>query len=141
MEDVTGAIHRRNLIRLPLEIKDSKLKKRKEKRKEERKELSAKEVIKYKRLCVCVGPGRPRWGSGPCLELDRSSQKRLKQIRDLMKPFEEHTLFVSREEPTLHRLPNLYHHLEKLLLSIVMKEGVYAMYDSSLLEATQKGLD
>jgi len=75
------------------------------------------------------------------LSFDNERWKRLKQIRDLLKPFEEHTLFVSREEPTLHRLPNLYHQLEKLLLSIVKKEGVYAMYDSSLLEATQKGLD
>jgi hypothetical protein len=58
-----------------------------------------------------------------------------------LKPFEEHTLFVSREEPTLRRLPNLYLQLEKLLLSIVKKEGVYATYDSSLLEAAQKGLD
>jgi hypothetical protein len=66
---------------------------------------------------------------------------RLKQIRDLLKPFEEHTLFVSREEPTLHRLANLYLQLEKLLLSIIKKEGVYAMYDSSLLKATQKGHD
>jgi hypothetical protein len=75
------------------------------------------------------------------LSFDNERWKRLKQIRDLLKPFEEHTLFVSREEPTLHRLPNLYLQLEKLLLSIIKKEGVYAMYDSSLLEATQKGLD
>jgi hypothetical protein len=66
---------------------------------------------------------------------------RLKQIRDLLKPFEEHTLYVSREEPTLHRLPNLYLKLDILLRSIVKKEGVYATYDSSLIEATRKGLD
>jgi hypothetical protein len=67
--------------------------------------------------------------------------KRLKQIRDLLKPFEEHTMFVSREEPTLYRLPNLYLKLDKLLQSIIKKEGVYATYDPSLIKAAQAGLD
>jgi hypothetical protein len=49
------------------------------------------------------------------LSFDNERWKRLKQIRDLLKPFEEHTLFVSREEPILHRLPNLYLQLKKLL--------------------------
>jgi hypothetical protein len=40
---------------------------------------------------------------------------RLKQIRDLLKPFEEHTLYVSCEELTLHRLLNLYLKLDNLL--------------------------
>jgi hypothetical protein len=67
--------------------------------------------------------------------------KRLKQIRDLLKPFEEHTKYVSREEPILYCLPNLYLKLDKLLQSIVKKEGVYAIYDPSLIKATQAGLD
>jgi hypothetical protein len=66
---------------------------------------------------------------------------RLKQIRNHFKPFEEHTLFVSREEPTLLRLPNLYLNLDKLLQSIVKKEGQYATYNPSLIEATRKGLE
>jgi hypothetical protein len=36
------------------------------------------------------------------LAFDNSRWDRLKQITDLLKPFEEHTLFVSREEPTLY---------------------------------------
>jgi hypothetical protein len=36
------------------------------------------------------------------LKFDQARWKRLTQIRDLLKPFEEHTLYVSREEPTLH---------------------------------------
>jgi hypothetical protein len=50
-------------------------------------------------------------------------------------------LAVSREEPTLHCILNLYLKLEKLLTSIVKKEGVCASYDPSLIEATQKGLE
>jgi hypothetical protein len=42
------------------------------------------------------------------LSFNNKRWKRLKQIRDLLKPFKEHTLFISREEPILHRLPNLY---------------------------------
>ena len=75
------------------------------------------------------------------LSFDNERQKRLKQIRDLLKLFEEYILFVSREEPILYRLPNLYLQLEKLLQSIIKREGVYAIFNSSLLEATQKGLD
>jgi hypothetical protein len=75
------------------------------------------------------------------LAFDNSRWDRLKQIADLLKPFEEHTLFVSREEPTLYRIPNLYLQLEKLLTSIVKKEGKYATYDPSLVLAAQKGLD
>jgi hypothetical protein len=69
------------------------------------------------------------------LEFGQERWKRLTQIRDLLKPFEEHTMFVSREEPTLHRIPNLYLKLDKLLQSIVKKQGVYATYDPSLIEA------
>ena len=50
-------------------------------------------------------------------------------------------MFVSREEPTLHRIPNLYLKLDKLLQSIVKKQGVYATYDPSLIEAARKGLE
>jgi hypothetical protein len=59
--------------------------------------------------------------------------KRLKQIRNLLKPFKEHTKFVSHQEPTLHRILNLYLQLEKLLKSIINKEGVYSIYDLLLL--------
>jgi len=42
------------------------------------------------------------------LAFDNSRWDRLKQITDLLKLFEEYTLFVSREEPTLYHIPNLY---------------------------------
>jgi hypothetical protein len=53
-----------------------------------------------------------------------------------LKPFEKLILFVSREELTIHRLPNLYLTLEGILKAIVKKEGEYALYDPSLLQAT-----
>ena len=49
------------------------------------------------------------------LVFDSDRWDRLKQIRDLLKLFEEHTIYVSREEPTLHRLSNLYLKLNQLL--------------------------
>ena len=75
------------------------------------------------------------------LSFRNEHQNRLKQIRDLLELFEKLTLFVSREEPIIHRLPNLYLILENILKSIMKKEGKYALYDQSLLQATQKGLD
>jgi hypothetical protein len=58
-----------------------------------------------------------------------------------LKPFEEYTLFISREEPTLYRIPNLYLQLKKLLTSIIKKEGKYVTYNPSLVLTTQKGLN
>jgi hypothetical protein len=75
------------------------------------------------------------------LKFDKERWKRLNQIRDLLKPFEQHTLHVSREEPTLHRIPNLYLKLDQILQSIIKKQGVYASYDPSLIEAARKGLE
>jgi pantothenate kinase len=75
------------------------------------------------------------------LKFDKERWKRLKQIRDLLKPFEQHTLYVSREEPTIHRVPNLYLKLDQLLQSIIRKQGDYASYDHSLIKAAKKGLE
>lgn len=74
------------------------------------------------------------------LKFDKERWKRLQQIRDLLKPFEQHTLYVSREEPTLHRIPNLYLKLDQLLQSIVKKQGDYSTYDPSLLKAAQNSV-
>jgi hypothetical protein len=50
-------------------------------------------------------------------------------------------LYVSRVEPTLHRLPDLYLKLDKLLQSIVKKQGKYASYNKTLIAAASKGLE
>jgi len=75
------------------------------------------------------------------LKFDSERWERLKQIRDLLKPFEDHTLYVSRNEPTIHRIPNLYLKLDQLLQGIVKKQGIYASYDKTLIEAARKGLE
>ena len=75
------------------------------------------------------------------LTFDTIRQDRLRQIRELLKPFEDHTLYVSRVEPTLYRLPDLYLKLDKLLQSIVKKQGKYASYDKTLITAASKGLE
>lgn len=75
------------------------------------------------------------------LQFNQDRWNRLLQIRDLLKPFEEHTKYVSRDEPTLHRIPNLYLQLEKLLMSITRKQGEYATYDPALIKAAQAGLE
>ena len=73
------------------------------------------------------------------LEFSQERWLRLNQIRILLKPFEEHTKFVSREEPTLHRIPNLYLKLENDLKTIIKNDN--KKYDSSLVVATQKGME
>jgi len=75
------------------------------------------------------------------LTFDTARWDRLRQIRELLKPFEDHTLYVSRVEPTLHRLPDLYLKLDKLLQSIVKKQGKYTSYDKTLIAAASKGLE
>ena len=67
--------------------------------------------------------------------------RRLTQVRDLLKPFEEYTLMVSREEPSLNLVPSLYVNLWSTLNQIIEKEGEYAAYDSLLIKAAEKGLE
>jgi hypothetical protein len=65
----------------------------------------------------------------------------LKQIRKLLKPFKDHILYVSRVEPILYRLPDLYLKLDKLLQSIIKKQGKYTSYNKTLIAAASKGLE
>jgi hypothetical protein len=74
------------------------------------------------------------------LTFDANRWKRLTQIRDFLSPFEEITREVSRDEPTLTMVPALYVKMEKLLKSIINKEGEYASFDASLIAAAKQGL-
>jgi hypothetical protein len=47
---------------------------------------------------------------------------------------------VLRKELTLNYIPNKYIKLEKLLKSIINKEGAFARFYLSLVAATKKGL-
>lgn len=57
----------------------------------------------------------------------------------MLKPFEEQTKYVSREEPTIFRIPHLYLKLDTLLKAIMKNES--QKYDSALLAAARKGHD
>ena len=75
------------------------------------------------------------------LKFDTEQWKCLTQIRDLLLPFEEITRQVSRDEPTLSMIPSLYVKMEKLLKSIINKEGDYASFNTSLVTAATKGYE
>jgi hypothetical protein len=75
------------------------------------------------------------------LQFDITRWKRLKQIRDLLKPFKDFTKMVSREEPTITHIPRYYTNLESLLELIVKKRGEYASYNTSMIIAAKARLE
>jgi hypothetical protein len=50
-------------------------------------------------------------------------------------------LYVLYIEPILYQLPDLYLKLDKLLQSIVKKQGKYINYNKTLIAAASKGLE
>ena len=67
--------------------------------------------------------------------------KQLKGIRLILKPFTEYTQFVSRTQPSIQLSAHMYLQLENTLKGISKREGVYAEFDSTLVEAAKYGLE
>jgi hypothetical protein len=91
------------------------------------------------------GPLRDFVNDHPELEKLALSQERwtlIGDLRTLLQPFEDFTKFISRLEPTtsIAMSGELYMKLERQLRSIINREGEFALFDDSLIEAAKAGL-
>lgn len=74
------------------------------------------------------------------LELTPERWERLGHIRTLLRPFDDFTKWVSRQEPTIQLSASLYVKLQNILNSIIKKEGEFAEFDATLVDAAKAGL-
>lgn len=75
------------------------------------------------------------------LELTPERWERLAHIRTLLQPFNDLTKYVSRAEPTIQMSAQLYLKLQKILQSVVRKEGGFEDFDTTLITAAKAGLE
>jgi hypothetical protein len=71
------------------------------------------------------------------MKLQSEHWQRLEDIRILLYPFWEYTEFVSREQPTLQLAAQFYIQIQATLNLIMRKEGKYAVFDNTLINAVK----
>ncbi len=74
------------------------------------------------------------------LELTPKRWVRLGHIQTLLRPFDDFTKWVLRQEPTIQLSASLYVKLQNTLNSIIKKEGQFAEFDVTLVDAAKAGL-